>query len=148
AILRPTLVLGEMSPIWITLRKIAKLAVVPLPEGAHSVLVQPIHVNDVVRGIELVLESGRLEGEIFELGGPRPLPLRELLRLTQKALRGQSGRLLRVPLEPIRALLAAIEPAVRPLMPVTAGQLAVFANDSVPSENWLLAQLLPGMQST
>jgi hypothetical protein len=35
-----------------------------------------------------------------------------------------------------------------PLMPVTAGQLAVFANDSVASDNWLLDLLRPGMAST
>jgi hypothetical protein len=45
-------------------------------------------------------------------------------------------------------LLAAVEPALRPLMPVTAGQLALFANDSVPSENWLHDLLKPGMPTT
>ena len=142
AIVRPTLVLGEKSPIWNTLLKIAKLPLIPLPEGSRSVLVQPIHVNDVVRGIELLLESGNFRGEVLELGGPRPLPFREFLGLIQEALRGEPGRIIRVPIAPIRALLAAMEPALRQQMPVTAGQLAVFANDSVPSGNWLLAQLL------
>jgi hypothetical protein len=41
-----------------------------------------------------------------------------------------------------------MEPVLRPLMPVTAGQLAVFANDSVAAENWLLAELRPAMPST
>jgi NADH dehydrogenase len=148
AIVRPTLVLGEKSPIWSTLLKIAGLPVIPLPEGGRSVRVQPVHAEDVVRGIELLLASDRFEGEVLELGGPRPLPFREFLQLIQSALRGAPGRVIRVPLGPIRALLAAMEPAVRPLMPVTAGQLAVFANDSVASENWLLALLRPGMAST
>ena len=148
AIIRPTLILGEKSPIWNTLLKIAKLPVVPLPEGVRSVLVQPIHVNDVIRGIKLLLESENFKGEVLELGGPRPLPFREFLALTQAALRSKTGRLVRVPLAPIRALLAAMEPVARPLMPVTAGQLAVFGNDSVASENWLLKQLQAGMSST
>jgi hypothetical protein len=33
-------------------------------------------------------------------------------------------------------------------MPVTAGQLALFANDSTAAENWLLAALRPDMPST
>ncbi len=148
AIIRPTLVLGEKSPIWNTLIKIAGLPVIPLFEGARPVRVQPVHADDVVRGIELLLKSGRFEGDVLELGGPRPLTFREFLGLTQTALRGAPGRIVRLPLGPIRALLAAMEPVLRPLMPVTAGQLAVFANDSVASENWLLAQLRPGMPST
>jgi hypothetical protein len=45
----------------------------------------------------------------------------------------------------MRSALALMEPALRPLLPVTAGQLALFANDSTASENWLLAQLRPSM---
>ena len=148
AIIRPTLVLGESSPIWNTLLKIAKLPVVPLPEGARAVSVQPVHVDDVVRGIVLLLASGRFDGETLELGGPRPMPFREFLGLSQQALHGKPGRLVRAPLTPIRGLLALMEPAARPLMPVTAGQLSVFANDSTPAGNWLLTQLQADMPST
>jgi nucleoside-diphosphate-sugar epimerase len=148
AIIRPTVVIGEQSPLWNTLLKIAGLPIVPLPEGARSVRVQPIHVKDVVRGIELLLESERFDGEVLELGGPQPLTLREFLGLIQKALRGAPSRILRVPLGPIRALLAAMEPTARPLMPVTAGQFALFANDSVVSDNWLHDQVRRDMQST
>lgn len=145
-VIRPTLVLGEKSPIWKTLVKIAGLPVIPLPEG-HLVRVQPVHVDDVVRGIECLLARDRFEGEVLELGGPRPMPFREFLQLIQSALRGAPGKVINVPLAPIRFGLAAIEPVLRPLMPVTAGQLSVFANDSVASENWLLAELRAGMPS-
>jgi NADH dehydrogenase len=148
AILRPTLVLGERSPIWHTLLKFAKLPVVPLPQGSRPVSVQPIHADDVARGIALLLESGRFEGELLELGGPQPLTFAELLSLIQVAVRGEAGRIVRVPLWPVRTLLALMEPALRPLLPVTAGQLAVFANDSTAAENWLLARLRPDMPST
>jgi NADH dehydrogenase len=146
-IVRPTLVLGEKSPIWKTLTKIAGLPVIPLPEG-RPVRVQPIHVNDIVRGIEHLLARDRFEGEVLELGGPRPMPFREFLQLIQSALRGAPGKIMSVPLAPIRFGLAAMEPVLRPLMPVTAGQLSAFANDSVASENWLLAELRAGMPST
>jgi len=144
-IIRPTLVLGARSPIWHTLRKIAKLPVLPLPQSRRPVSVQPIHADDVARGIAMVLESGRFESEVLELGGPRPLPFAEFIEIVQIALRGEAGRIVRVPIWPMRSALALMEPALRPLMPVTAGQLALFANDSTASENWLLAQLRAGM---
>jgi nucleoside-diphosphate-sugar epimerase len=146
-IVRPTLVLGENSPIWKTLAKIAGLPIIPLPEG-QPVLVQPIEVNDVVRGIEHLLARERFDGEILELGGPDQMPFREFLQLIQSALRGSPGKIVSVPLAPIRFGLAAIEPLLRPFMPVTAGQLAVFANNSVASDNWLHSELRADMPST
>lgn len=147
-IVRPTLVLGEKSPIWNTLLKISKLPVAPLFEGARVVSVQPVHVDDVVRGLVLLLMSDHFRGEVLELGGPEPLSFRAFLELTQRAVRNKPGKLLRIPLGPIRLLLAAMEPLARPLMPVTAGQLAVFANDSVPAPNWLQSELQKTMPST
>ena len=146
-IIRPTIVLGERSPIWKTLSKIAGLPVIPMPQGC-PVRVQPIHVDDVVRGIQRLLACDRFEGEVLELGGPRPMAFREFLELVQLALRGTPGRIVNVPLAPIRFGLAMLEPALRPWMPATAGQLALFANDSVASENWLLAELRDSMPST
>jgi uncharacterized protein YbjT (DUF2867 family) len=146
-IVRPTLVLGEKSPTWKTLIKIAGLPVIPLPEG-RPVRVQPIHVNDVVLGIEHLLARERFEGEVLELGGPSPMLFREFLKLIQNALRGAPGKIIAAPLAPIRLALAAMEPVLRPVMPLTAGQLSVFANDSIASENWLLAELRESMPST
>lgn len=148
AIIRPTLVLGEKSPIWNTLLKISKLPIVPLFEGARQVSVQPVHVDDVVRGLVLLLDRDRFGGEVLEVGGPQPLTFRAFLGLTQRAVRDTPGKLLRIPLGPVRLMLAAMEPVARPLMPVTAGQLAVFANDSVPAPNWLQTELQKTMPST
>jgi NADH dehydrogenase len=148
AIVRPTIVLGSSSPIWNTLLKIAKLPVIPLPQGRRPVMVAPIHVHDVARALQVLLQSGRLEGEILEVGGPDAMYFRELLEMIQSALHGRAGRVVNIPLGLIRAPLSVIEPIARPLMPVTAGQLAVFANDSVPAENWLLARLRTDMPST
>jgi hypothetical protein len=48
-----------------------------------------------------------------------------------------------VPLGPVRLLLAAAEPLLGPRLPVTAGQLASFLNDSIAEPHPLAAQLLP-----
>ena len=113
-IVRPTLVLGEKSPIWNTLLKITKLPVVPLFEGRRTVSVQPIHVDDVVRGLVRLVESESFKGEVLELGGPHPLTFRDFLAFTQQAVRGKPGKLLRIPLGPVRLMLAAMEPFARP----------------------------------
>ena len=84
-------------------------------------LVQPVHVDDFARGIELLLAGGRFKSEVLDLGGPRPLPFSEFLALTQTVLCGAPGRIVRVPLWPVRTLLALMEPALRSLIPVTAG---------------------------
>ncbi len=147
-IIRPTLVLGADSPIWLTLCKIAALPVIPLPQKSRPVAVQPVHVDDVVRGIALVLDSGRFQGENFDLGGPDPLPFAEFLSEIHRALCAKPARIFAVPLAPIQLMLALMEPVLRPLMPVTAGQLAVFANDSTASPNWLLDELRDGTATT
>ncbi len=147
ALLRPTLVLGEDAPMWKILVKIASLPVIPLPEQ-QPVRVQPIHVNDVVRGIEQLLEREHLKGEILELGGPCQMLFSEFLQLIQIGVRGAPGKIIRVPLSPFRFGLAALEPLLGPVIPVTAGQLSLFANNSVASENWLLAELRASMPAT
>jgi len=148
AIVRPTLVLGADSPIWLTLRKIAGLPVIPLPRKGRPVSVQPVHVDDVVRGIAMLLDAGRFQGEVFELGGPDAMPFSAFLSDIHRAVTGKPARIVPVPLVPIRLLLALVEPVLRPLMPVTAGQLAVFANDSTAAPNWLLDRLRDGIATT
>jgi len=148
AIIRPTLVLGASSPIWLTLNKIAGLPVIPLPRKGRPVSVQPVHVDDVARGIELVIDAGRFQGETFDLGGPDPMPFADFLSEIHRAGHGKPAKIVPVPLAPIRLMLALMEPVLRPLMPVTAGQLAVFANDSTAAPNWLLDSLRDTMPAT
>ncbi len=145
-IIRPTVVLGAGSTIWHTLSSIAKLPVLPLPNGGR-VRLQPIDVDDLVQGIELVLSEGRFEGEALDLGGPSPIPFADFMRAIHQALYGKEPRFISFPLAPVRGLLAFMEPVIRPMLPVTAGQLALFANDSTASPNWLHSRLKGRMHS-
>ena len=63
------------------------------------------------------------------------------MQIAHRQFHGKEPRFLHFPLGPVRTLLAAIEPALRPVLPVTAGQLAVFVNDSTASPNWLYDKL-------
>lgn len=140
-ILRPTLVLGENSPIWETLTKIAKLPVIPLPQAARPVQVQPVLVDDVARAIETVLVEGRDEGETLDVGGADPERFDFFLAAVRQAATGSKARIIRIPLAPVRLLLSVFERFAGPVLPVTAGQLALFANDSTARPNWLMDRL-------
>lgn len=83
----------------------------------------------------------RLGGTTVDLGGRDEIGLGELLG----RLRTSSGlprrRPVRIPLGPVRAVLAALEPVALPVLPFTAGQLAMFANPSVAAAHPLHAAL-------
>jgi len=146
-IVRPTVVLGADSPIWGTLRMIASLPVIPLPQGKAPVSLQPVMVQDVARAIALVLEEQRFDGETLDLGGADPETFRHFLGEVRRAVAGKPAPVVAVPLGLPRAMLALVEPVARPFLPVTAGQLALFANDSTAAPNWLMARLRPTMPS-
>jgi nucleoside-diphosphate-sugar epimerase len=144
-ILRPTIVLGADSPIWATLCRIVRLPIIPLPQGARAVHVQPVDVRDVARAIKIVLTDWHFQGETLDIGGADPESITDFLKAVRRATIGTSAPIIRAPLAPIRWLLALVEPVARPLLPVTAGQLALFANDSVAHPNWLFERLRPRM---
>ena len=56
------------------------------------------------------------------------LHIEELLLRMRQAGGVTNRRVMHLPLSPIAACLTAVEPLLRPLMPLSAGQLATFAN--------------------
>jgi nucleoside-diphosphate-sugar epimerase len=122
-IVRPTMIFGPGSPVQQGLKGLATLPVVPL-FGDGRVQVQPVFVEDVAGVIADLRDSGRT----VEIGGPDVLSMEELLLRMRQAAGITNRRVLHLPLGPIAACLAAVEPLLRPLMPVTAGQLASFGN--------------------
>src|SRR5579863_9228217 len=133
-ILRPTIVLGTDSPIGQTLGRIAGLPLIPLPQGERPVMVQPVDVSDVARGVEIVLAERHFQGEVLDLGGADPETFADFLNAVRRATRGAPARIVRVPLGPIHALLAATEGVAGRWQPVTAGPMALFANESVAAD--------------
>jgi uncharacterized protein YbjT (DUF2867 family) len=74
---------------------IRRFGVVPLPQGGRS-LIQPIHLDDVVRVLEAALrETGGGVGSVV-LAGPRAVPYAELIRAVGRAI-GRPVRILPVP---------------------------------------------------
>ncbi len=130
-IVRPTIVAGPGAPV---IAGFARLALAPVTPvfGDGERRVAPIHVDDLAEAL-LDLAAGEAQREPIELGGPEALSVNELFARIRAARGAGAPRFLHLPLAPIRALLAALEPLLRAVLPLTAGQLATFANDGVPA---------------
>ena len=131
SIVRPTIVAGPGSPV---MAGFARLALAPLTPvfGDGQRRVAPIHVDDLAEAL-LEIAAGEPSPEPIELGGPENFTLDALFERIRAAHGAGAPRLVHLPLAPVRALLALLEPALGPLLPLSAGQLATFANDGLPA---------------
>jgi nucleoside-diphosphate-sugar epimerase len=135
-VFRPTMILGPGSPVLRGLRTLAA-APVGVRFGAGDLPVQPVHVDDVAEVLASALEQPLALPAPVGLGGPETLPFRILLERIRERVRGRPGPFLALPLGPVRGALALVEPLLFPVLPLTAGQLASFANPgTVPAESW------------
>jgi NADH dehydrogenase len=130
SILRPTIVLGPGSPIGTALRSLARLPVMPI-FGDGRARVQPVDVRDLAAVITSVLHHDRFRNEVAEVGGPEQISLKEMLCRLRMRVRGSTAGVVHVPLRPLRAALGLLETLLPVTPPLTAGQLATFANDGV-----------------
>jgi NADH dehydrogenase len=130
AIVRPTMIFGPGSAVQ---RGLVRLATAPvgIVFGEGAVPVQPVHVDDLAQLLIALLLTPRLDGLTLEAGGPDTILLIDLLKRMRLARRGAEGPFIEVPLEPLRSLLALLEPVLLPVLPFTAGQLASFTNAGV-----------------
>jgi NADH dehydrogenase len=129
-VLRPTMVFGGGSP---NLRSLTMLALAPVPAlfGTGRTRIQPVHVDDLAGAVAAAAFGEPRLGDAIAYGGPETLTLDDLLARIRRA-RGRPARSpLHLPIPPLRALLALVEPVAFPVLPFTAGQLAAFVNDSV-----------------
>jgi nucleoside-diphosphate-sugar epimerase len=142
-IVRPTMILGEGSPVQASLARLGRLPLIPM-FGDGKVLVQPIDVADLVRLlVGLLQEPAPPSGTVLEVGGPETYSMAELVRRLRRAagIEGKA-RFIHLPIGLLRAGLALVEGLLLPVLPFTAGQLASFANDSKATPNPLVQRLL------
>jgi NADH dehydrogenase len=139
-VVRPTMVLGPGSAV---LRGLQRLATAPVGVvfGSGSVPVQPIHRDDLADLLIQTVSLDPLGGQIVDAGGPETLDFIELLRRIRRTMTGREGPMLHLPLGPARALLGALEPVLFSALPITAGQLASFANPGTARADPLIGQL-------
>ena len=138
-IIRPTLVLGPGSTLLASLRK---LALLPLPVvfGDGRQPVQPVHVDDLARVLLATLALPEWNQRVITVAGPEAVSIEALL-CRIRAAEKPGARVVHLPIGPVRALLALLEPVLLRFLPFTAGQLAFFANPSLPPPEPLPAGL-------
>lgn len=76
-VLRPSWLYGPRSESLELLSAFSVLPLTPLA-GSGDDLVQPIHIDDFADGVARLAESGALDGEIVEAGGPERLTIAEV----------------------------------------------------------------------
>jgi uncharacterized protein YbjT (DUF2867 family) len=108
-IVRPTMIYGRPGD-----RNLARLLafvrrspVVPLPGGGNR-LIQPVHVDDLAWFIGTTLEADATVGRAYDVAGPEPLTLRQIVETTGRAV-DRKPRLVPLPLGPAVAAVRAYE---------------------------------------
>jgi len=90
AVVQPSLVYGPGGNSTSLFNKLALAPVLAFPRGGRM-LVQPVHVDDVVQGIVRLVEAPPLSVATLAFAGPRPLALRDYLADLREAM-GEARR--------------------------------------------------------
>jgi uncharacterized protein YbjT (DUF2867 family) len=88
--LHPTMIYGGdgADPVRRLAALAGRLPFLPLPVSRHpgtGTLVQPIHLDDVVRCVLAALERNWRDAETLVIAGPQPIPFADFIRLVTKA---------------------------------------------------------------
>ena len=140
-IVRPTIVLGQGSPVRASLAKLAKMPVIPV-FGNGRALVQPVSVDDLAGCLAGILKDPGFAGRTVEIGGPDILSIEELLM----KIRGGAGPVIHLPAGFMAGCVGILEKVLLPVLPFTAGQIASFVNDGTIERNPRVVQWQAGMQ--
>lgn len=126
-IVRPTMIYGTPGDrnMWRLLKLLRRTPVVPLP-GANK-LHQPVHVADLAQAVVAAAEAEQAIGKEYDLAGPEPITLRELVDQAAAAI-GRQVRIIPVPASPIGGALSMVERIGRRL-PISAEQVARLTED-------------------
>ena len=143
-IVRPTMVFGRGSAVLTGLRTLAQLPR-PVVFGSGEHVVQPIAVEDLAALLVTTLDLQTWRGETITAAGIDAVTIDALMLRIRESIAGlhASHGVIHIPLAPFRELLGVLEPLLFRVLPITAGQLATFANDGRGEPHPLLAQLAP-----
>jgi nucleoside-diphosphate-sugar epimerase len=110
-IVQPSLIYGPGGTSASLFTLLASLPTIPLP-GNGTQLIQPIHVDDALRALLVLVESERELHQRVPLVGPAPISFKEFLTALRMAMHAGRPRFLPVPMRVARsaARLAAALP--------------------------------------
>lgn len=112
-ILRPTMIYGGIDDRNMArlLKMLRRFPLVPVPGGGKR-LQQPVHVEDLATAVVATLDEPLSSRKAYDLAGPDPLSLLEVLHQAAAAV-GRSPRYLPLPMAPLRVLLRLYEKLAR-----------------------------------
>jgi NADH dehydrogenase len=139
AILRPTMVIGQGSPVLTSLLKLVKAPVTPIFGTGHTII-QPIYVYDLVSCIQAVIENEVFSNETLEIGGPEQISIEDFINRLNNLSSNKRFRPFHIPIGPVAVVLQILEKQLLSLLPFTVGQLASFSNDGTIVNNHLFDQ--------
>ncbi|MDB5899145.1 MAG: hypothetical protein JWP41_2747 [Ramlibacter sp.] len=96
AVVQPSLVYGPGGTSAGLFNKLALAPLLPFP-AAGRMLVQPVHIDDLVAGIVALVEAPPARITTLAFAGPQPIALRDYLQELRGAL-GEGGRVWMLPL--------------------------------------------------
>lgn len=129
-ILRPSVVFGPEDEFFNRFAGMARMSpVLPLIGGGKSRF-QPVYVGDVARAAVAALQGRCKPGEVYELGGPEVMTLRDVY---DKVLHHSHRRRLLAPLPFDLAKLQASFLQLLPKPPLTVDQVKLLETDNVVS---------------
>ncbi|OGQ77589.1 MAG: hypothetical protein A3F90_06420 [Deltaproteobacteria bacterium RIFCSPLOWO2_12_FULL_60_19] len=135
-IIRPTVVIGRDAPLWQGLLRLARQPIILLP-GDGRTRIQPIYIDDLVACLGSILDENIFADETFEVGGPEAIAIEDFIGAVHARMSGKRPKVIHVPLKPMLSLLGLLEPGLRHVLPVTAGQLSAFYQDGTIEPNRL-----------
>jgi uncharacterized protein YbjT (DUF2867 family) len=95
-ILRPSFVYGAQDQSMTFFMSLAALPITPVP-GDGGYLVQPIHVDDLVRALVQAVERPELRNLVLDVGGATALSFNDMLQVLARRLGKRRARLVHVP---------------------------------------------------
>jgi NADH dehydrogenase len=125
-ILRPSVVFGPEDEFFNRFAGMAMLPVMPVVAGATRF--QPVYVGDVADAVAAAIADPAARGKTFELGGPRVMTMREVLRFILDTT-GRRRPMVDMPMGLMRFQAGLLQRLPKP--PVTQDQLLLLARDNV-----------------
>lgn len=132
-ILRPSVVFGPEDGFFNRFAGMA--ALLPfMPVVAGATRFQPVYVGDVADALAAALTKPEARGRTYELGGPRVMSMREVLRYVLEVTRRRRA-LVDMPMGLMRFQAGLLEKLPAP--PITRDQLLLLGRDNVVGEGAL-----------
>ena len=134
-ILRPSVIFGPGDAFVNKLAAMGRQAPVLPLFGTGGTRLQPVFVGDVAEACARALADPATQGRVYELGGPRVYPYRELVRLI---LNQVGARTALVPLPFLAWDVLACGLALLPSPPLTRDQVKLMKRDNVVGREALI----------